>query len=57
MSTRLPRVSSTLQEVGIISALVYFPFFGLEMVDIRVLVGRPSPRQTVLHLCEDKGFS
>ena len=30
---RLPRVSSTLKEVGILPTLVYFPFFGLEMAE------------------------
>ena len=32
VSMRLPRVSSMLKEVGILPTLVYFPFFGLEMV-------------------------
>ena len=47
MSTRLPRVLSMLQEVRNSSYLVYFSFLDHKMVwsDVRVPVGRPSPRQ------------
>ena len=50
---RLLRVSSTLQEVGILPTLVYFPFLGRKWSDVRVHVGRPLPRQTVLFLGKD----
>ena len=53
MSTRLLRVSSTLQKVGILPTLVYFPFLGWKWSEVRVPIGRPSPRRTVLRLGED----
>ena len=57
MSTRLPRVSSTLQEVGNPSYLGLFAIFELEMVDVRVLVRRSPPRRTVLRLSKDMELS
>ena len=57
MPTRLPRVSSTLQEVGNPSNLSLFSIFGLEMVDVRVSVGHSLTRRTVLRLGEDMELS
>ena len=45
MSTRLLRVSFTLQEVENSSSLVYFPFLGYKWSNVRVPVERPSPRR------------
>ena len=53
VSTRLPKVSSTLQEVGNSFYLGYFPYFGLEMVGCSSLVERPLPRKTRLCLSKD----
>ena len=52
MFTRLPRVPSMLQEVGILPILAYFQFFGWKWSDVRVPVKRPLP----LRLGEDKGL-
>ena len=43
-----------LQEVGILLGLL--SIFGLEMVDVRVPVGHPSLRRTVVHLGKGKGL-
>ena len=48
MSTRLPRVSSALQEVENSSYLVYFPILGYKWSNVRVPVERPLPRRAAL---------
>ena len=53
VSTRLPRVSSMLQEVEVLPTLVYFQFLGWKWLDVRVLVKCPLPRRTVLRLSKD----
>ena len=53
MSTKLPKVSSMLQEVGILPTLAYFPFLGWKWSDIQVPIGHPLPRLTMLRLNED----
>ena len=54
---RLPRILSTLQEVGNCSYFGLFSIFGLEMVGCSNSCWRPSPRRTVLLLSEDKGLA
>ena len=55
MSTRLPRDSSTIQEVRNSSYLGLFSIFGWKWSNVRVPVGRPSPRRAEHCLGKDTG--
>ena len=54
--SRLPTRSFTLQEVGILHTLAYFPFLARNGCMFEFLVERPLLRRIVLCLCEDMGL-